>query len=316
MIEKLGAYSPIEAGDVEAVFETVMDPQCVAWRRAQHGTKTGNSKEILQVEEKRWKVEKSIEEREISPDEQVQTFANMMTVKSKTERAEVIRMIKRYFRHVARAHEEAALAAGIAQELVDEVDENSWLQIVSNGTRPLVMLQVPEMMQKAAMMKTDREHREKAQQLRGLPIEDIIKEQNMPRPVEHWVESKIMSPSAYLAAAVNYFLYGVIDQKKAVANQTVADLFKVSKSNLHRITSGRKYAGGSVTTDKKLKSVQELEEHGEQMVKIAKVKLKPKDKKKVVVTKVTPKVIPLPFLEEPTGDRRIKGHNDEEPMVH
>ena len=52
MIEKLGAYSPIEAADAEAVFETVVDPQCVAWRRAQHGTKTGNSKEILRVEEK------------------------------------------------------------------------------------------------------------------------------------------------------------------------------------------------------------------------------------------------------------------------
>ena len=52
MIEKLGAYSPIEAADTEAVFETVVDPQCVAWWRAQHGTKTGNSKEILQVEEK------------------------------------------------------------------------------------------------------------------------------------------------------------------------------------------------------------------------------------------------------------------------
>ena len=156
-----------------------------------------------------------------------------MTVKSKTEPAEVIRMIKRYCRHVARAHEEAVSAARIAQELVDEVDENSWLQIVSNGTRPLVMLQVLEMMQQAAMMKTDREHCEKAEQLQGLPIEDIIKEQNMPRPVERWVESKIMSPSAYLPAAVYYFLYSVIDQKKAVANQVVADLFKVSKSNLH-----------------------------------------------------------------------------------
>ena len=52
MIQKLGAYSPIKAMDTEAVFETVVDPQCVAWWRAQHGTKTGNSKEILRVEEK------------------------------------------------------------------------------------------------------------------------------------------------------------------------------------------------------------------------------------------------------------------------
>ena len=148
----------------------------------------------------------------------------------------------------------------------------------------------------------------------------------MPRLVEHWVESKIMSPSAYLAAAVYYFLYSVVDQKKAVANQTVADLFKVSKSNLHRITSSRKYTGGSVTTGPKLKSVQELEEHGEQMVKIAKVKLKPKPKsqKKVTVTKMTPKIIPLPFLEEPPREPRRscrrkdtdKKDDDEEPMVH
>ena len=71
-----------------------------------------------------------------------------MTVKSKAEQAEVIQMIKRYFGHVARVHEEAASAARIAKELVDEVDENSWLHIVSNGTRPLVMLQVLEMINK------------------------------------------------------------------------------------------------------------------------------------------------------------------------
>ena len=165
MIEKLGAYSPIEAVDTEAVFETVVDPQCVAWRRAQHGTKTGNSKEILRVEEKWWKMERSIEECEISPDEQVKTFADTMTVKSKTERADVVCLIKRYFGHVAKAHEEAASAAKIAQELVDEIDENSWLQIVSNGTRPLVMLQVPEMMQQVAKMRSDRERHEKAEQL-------------------------------------------------------------------------------------------------------------------------------------------------------
>ena len=327
MIEKLGAYSPTEASDTEAVFEMV-DPQCVAWRRAQHGTKTGNSKEILRVEEKRWKVEKSIEEHKISPEEQVKTFADMMIVKSKMERADVIHMIKRYFRHVAKAHEEAVSAARIVPELVDEVDENSWLQIVSNGTRPLVMLQVPEIMQQAAMIKSDHERCEKVEQLRGLPIEEIIKEQNMPRPVEHWVDSKIMSPLAYLATAVFYFLYGLVDQKEAVANQMVAELFQISKSNLHRITSSRKYAGGSITTGRKLKSVQELEEHGERMVTISKVKTKPKSKsqKKVTVTKTTPKVIPLPFLEEQTGERELrrsrrrrdKGKKDdsEEPMVH
>ena len=243
-----------------------------------------------------------IEEREILPEEEVKTFADTMQVKSKTDRAEVMRMVKRYFGHVAKAHEEAARAVKIAQSLIDEIDENSWLQIVSNGTRPLVMLQVPEMLQQAATMKSERECQQRAEQMLGLPIEDIIKEQNMSRPMEWWAESKIMSPSAYLVAAVYYFLFNTVDQKKTVANQAVADQFKVSKSNLHRITSGQKYTGGSITTGRKLKSVQELEEHGEAMVKIAKVKPKPKAKKTVMVMKTTPRLIPLPFLEDPLGE--------------
>ena len=47
MVEKLGAYSPIKAADTDAVFDTIVDPQCIAWRQALHGRKTGNSKEIL-----------------------------------------------------------------------------------------------------------------------------------------------------------------------------------------------------------------------------------------------------------------------------
>ena len=91
MIEELGAYSPIEAADTDVVFDTIVDPQCIAWRRALHGTKTGNSKEILRVEEKRWKVERSIAEREISPEEEVKTFADTMQVKNKTGRVEVVK---------------------------------------------------------------------------------------------------------------------------------------------------------------------------------------------------------------------------------
>ena len=32
MVENLGAYSPIGAADMEAVFDMIVDPQCIAWR--------------------------------------------------------------------------------------------------------------------------------------------------------------------------------------------------------------------------------------------------------------------------------------------
>ena len=160
MIEKLGAYSPIKAGDVDAVYDTIVNPQCVAWQCALHGTKTGNSKEIQWVEEKHWKVERSIEERDLTSEEEIKTFADTMKVKSKTERVDVVLMVKKYFRHVAKAHEEAAAAVKMAQLLINEVDENSYIQLLRNGTRPLIMLEVPEMLTQAAQMKTDRKQQE------------------------------------------------------------------------------------------------------------------------------------------------------------
>ena len=44
MVLKIGSYGPIEHADEEAVFKTILDPHCTAWRRSMHGAKTGNSK--------------------------------------------------------------------------------------------------------------------------------------------------------------------------------------------------------------------------------------------------------------------------------
>ena len=46
-----------------------------------------------------------------------------------------------------------------------------------------------------------------------------------------------------------------------------------------------------------MKCLQELEEHGEAMVKILKVKTKGMQKVKVTKAATAPKLIPLPFLE-------------------
>ena len=64
------------------------------------------------------------------------------------------------------------------------------------------------------------------------------------------------------------------------------------------------------------------------MVRIAKVKpkVKPRSQKKITMMKTTPKIIPLPFLEEQAGESeprrswrkkdKDKKDDDEEPMVH
>ena len=181
------------------------------------------------------------------------------------------------------------------------------------------MQQVPEMLTQAAEMKSDREQQQRLENLKGQLIEEVINEQNMSRPVLRWAESKILSPSLYLATGVYFFLYNTVDQKKTVPNQAVADMFGVSRSNLHRITSGWKYSGGSTTMGRKAKSLQELEEHGEPMVK---VKGKMKQKEAVTKTSRKPKLIDLPFLDEKLAQGTRSSHkrkgfdDDAKPMEH
>ena len=55
-------------------------------------------------------------------------------MKSKTERVDVVKIVKKYFRHIAKTHEEATAAARMAHLLIDEVDEKSYMELLKNGT--------------------------------------------------------------------------------------------------------------------------------------------------------------------------------------
>ena len=146
-------------------------------------------------------------------------------------------------------------------------------------------------------------------------IEDIIIKQNLPTPLARWKDSKVLLLTQYLVAAVHYFVYSQADQKNPMKNKLVSDKFNLFSSNLHRIITGRHYAGSQET------GKAAPEDHGERFVKIAKGQVetgkgKGKGKGKssttasavkgstktsepnVTVAKVTPKLIDLPFLED------------------
>ena len=168
----------------------------------------------------------------------------------------------------------------------------------------------------ALEMKLERERQEKAKNLRNQPIGQIIEEQNVPVPVERWSSSSIMLPTQYLVAMVYYFMYAEANPDLNITNKGVAGLFKVSPSNLHKLISGKKYYGGSHGDSQKASLLKELEEHGKPMVQVIKKKTvkpmtsasgtsksrgkagKAKTSGKGTVTKMTPKIIPLPFFDD------------------
>ena len=325
MVLKIGAYGPVEHADEEAVYRTIVDPMCTAWCRAMHGAKTGNSKDIQRVEEKCLKVQKSVEECEIPPKEEMMDIAGQMEERTAEDRKHVRDLIKCYWAHTSKAHEEAAAAASILRILADELDEQTYVALLNAGTRPLIMMEMPQMTLQVLEMKFEREQQEKAENIRNQPIGEIIKEQNVPIPVERWSSSSIMLPTQYLVAMVYYFMYAETSPEVKVTNKGVAALFKVSPSNLHKLVSGKKYHGGSHGDSRKVSSLKEIEDHSEPMVQVIKKKTvksmtsgsgtsksggkggKPKSSGKVTVTKTTPKIIPLPFLDDETPAAGTRG---------
>ena len=59
------------------------------------------------------------------------------------DRKHVKDLIKHYWTHTPRAHEEAAAAAGILKMLADEVNKKTYTALITAGTRPLIMIEVP-----------------------------------------------------------------------------------------------------------------------------------------------------------------------------
>ena len=322
MVLKIGCYGPIEHADEEAVFKTIVDPACTAWWRAMHGAKTGNAKDLQWIEEVRIKIQKSTEDRKIPPKEDMVEIASEMENCMPEDRKHVKDLIKHYWAHMAWVHEEAAAAASILKILADEVDEKTYTALITAGTRPLIMVEVPQMASQATEMRLQREQEEKAESLSNQPIEEVIASQNVPVPVLRWSESSIMLPTQYLAAMVYYFVVVEADSTRTVTNKGVAAMFKLTPSNLHKLVSGKKYAGGSKGEGRKASSLKELEDRSKTMVKVSRKKTvsgatgssksggkasKVKSSDKVKVTKAQPKIIPLPFFDEETPASGTRG---------
>ena len=322
MVLKIGCYGPIEHADEEAVFKTIVDLTCNAWRRAMHRAKTGNAKDLQRIEDMRIKIQKSTEDREIPPKEEMVEIAGEMENRTPEDRKHVKDLIKRYWTNTTQAHKEAAVAASILKLLADEVDEATYTALITAGTRPLIMVEVPQMVSQVTEMRLQREREEKAESLHNQPIEELIESQNVPVPVLRWSDSSIMLPTQYLVAMVYYFVAAEADSTRTVTNKGVATRFKLSPSNLHKLVSGKKYTGGSKGEGKKASSLKELEERSKSMVKVIRKKTvssaagssksggragKAKSTEKVKVTKAQPKIIPLPFLDGETPASGTRG---------
>ena len=304
-IFKMHTWSPIEAADVDLVMKTVIDPTCTAWKKRMKGVKTGNCRQIWKQGDKQEEILRIAEERDI-PDEADEVLPEgSLEDKSEEDQKEIRQTIKRYFEHVRRAHEEAACAAGKLVQLADVLDREQFMTIARAGTRPLVALELPEVKKMVEKKKEEVKKAEVREELKNTSIEDVIAIQCLPTPLKRWEKSKWLMPTRLLAAATHYFLYSQAVQDAPMTNKGVAEKFKVPVGSLHRITSGRRYAGGHAIQKAR------QEEHGEAFIKVSKKK-KEKGKTTVATVHVTGKGGTVASTPAESGRKRRRSKGDAE----
>ena len=266
-IEKMGSYAPLEAADVDAVMKTMLDVNCTAWKKAMQGVKTGDSKSIMKTEEKRKGIIREIEDRDIPLEDDTEVIdPDQMEGEKDAQKKEIRRMLRKFWTHVSKAHEEMVCAAGELGHLVTVMEPEDYYKVVQAGTHPLIAMEIPQVKTLLAETKETQERARSREEMRNLKIEEIIIEQNLPTPLERWKGSKVMLPTWYLTVAVHYFIHSQVDEANPMTNTHVSGKFALSPSNLHQIIIGRRYAGGHEMA--KMKS----EDLGEKFVKVAMVK--------------------------------------------
>ena len=140
-VVKMGSWGPITGADVEAVVKTIIDVNCTSWKKAMQGVKTGNSKTIMKIEEKREGVIRVIEDKEM-PAEDDTTIVDPDKLQGKTEeeKKEIKRMLRKFWTHIEKAHEEAACATGKLGHLSMVLELDNYFKVVEAGTHPIITM--------------------------------------------------------------------------------------------------------------------------------------------------------------------------------
>ena len=149
------------------------------------GVKTGNSKTIMKIEEKREGVIRVIEDRDIPmEDDTTVVDADKIEGKSEEEKKEIKRMLWKFWGHIQKAHKEAACAAGELSRLSVVLEPDDYYKVIEAGTCPIITMEIPKAKQMVAQQKEAEEWVRSRDEMRNTRIEDIIIEQNLPTLLE------------------------------------------------------------------------------------------------------------------------------------
>ena len=162
------------------------------------------------------------------------------------QRNDCKQILRWLIKHNTEAHESAAKAGGELMALLEYFPISAWLQVADATTRPLVYVQVPEVVEivKQAQAVIDKKKPKEGES----PIKEIVEEQNLPDMMllRHvWGYGKDDVGKKTITAIIYKYLKERMFLKEHVTTTFLSMKFATTSSTLHKYIVGMKYKGGA-----------------------------------------------------------------------
>ena len=158
------------------------------------------------------------------------------------QRNDCKQILRRLIKHNTEAHESAAKAGKESMALLEYFPISAWLQVADVMTRPLVYVQVPEVVEivKQAQVVIDKKKPKEGES----PIKEIVEEQNLPDMMllrHMWGYDKDNVGKKTVAAIIYKYLKERMFLKEHVMTAFLSTKFATTSSTLHKYIVGMKY---------------------------------------------------------------------------
>ena len=227
----------------EEIVQTIADPSFKAWQTMLSGVEYVDRNDLKEANTKRTaNIVTSDRSNKDAGQVARATFDSLPTAQKNNCK----QMLKQLVKHNTEAHESAAKAGRALMRLLDYFPISAWLQVADAMTRPLVYVQVPEVVE--IVKQAQAVINKKQLQERESPIDEIVIEQKLldMMLLRHiWGYGTDDVGKKMVLAIIYKYLKERMFPKVHVMTAFLSIKFTMTSSTLHKYIVGMKFKGGA-----------------------------------------------------------------------
>ena len=241
--------------EAEEIVTTFSDPSFKAWRAKISGVKFADRNDLKEATTKH---SSNIVTSDRSGKDAGQVAREILDNLPTAQKNDCKQILKRLVKHNTEAPESVVKAGKELVALLDYFPISAWLQVADATIRPLVYVQVPEVVE---IVKQAQEVIDKKKLKEGeAPIGEIIMEQNVPDMLQLknvWGYGQEDVGKKTVSAIIYKYLMERMIPEKHVPTVFLSKRFATTESTLHKYIIGTKYKGGAQTGKFKISESEE-----------------------------------------------------------